>query len=59
LVVEDSGIGLVPDFNINKNKNLGLLLVGLMVSQLNGTIEFISGSGTKIKIEIPLEDNKK
>jgi two-component sensor histidine kinase len=59
LVVEDNGVGSGPDFNLNKIKNLGLHLVDLMISQLNGTIEFIPGNGTKIKIKIPLEDNKK
>ncbi|OGU80076.1 MAG: hypothetical protein A2W11_11400 [Ignavibacteria bacterium RBG_16_35_7] len=54
LVVEDNGIGLQDDFDITKIKSLGLHLVDLMVSQLDGKIKFISGNGTKIIIEFPL-----
>jgi two-component sensor histidine kinase len=54
LIVEDNGIGLQKDFEINKIKSVGLHLVSLMVSQLNGNIKFISENGTKIRIEFPL-----
>jgi len=53
LIVEDNGIGLQSDFNITERKCLGLNLVNLMVSQLNGKIRFISGKGTKIIAEFP------
>jgi len=53
LIVEDNGIGLQNDFNITERKSLGLNLVNLMVSQLNGKIKFISGKGTKIIAEFP------
>jgi two-component sensor histidine kinase len=45
---------LQNDFDINKIKSIGLHLVNLMVSQLNGKIQFISEKGTKIVIEFPL-----
>jgi PAS domain S-box-containing protein len=54
LVVEDNGIGLQNDFDITEVKSLGLHLVNLMVSQLNGNIKFITENGTKIIIEFPL-----
>ena len=55
LVVEDDGIGLGNGFDLTKIKSLGLHLVNLMVSQLNGKIEFITNNGTKIIINIPFE----
>ena len=54
LLIEDNGIGLRNDFDINKIKSVGLHLVNLMVSQLGGKIKFISENGTKIIIEFPL-----
>ncbi|MDR3667010.1 MAG: PAS domain S-box protein [Ignavibacteriaceae bacterium] len=53
LVIEDNGIGMPKDFDINMITNLGLHLVNLMVSQLDGTIRFVPGKGTKIIIEFP------
>jgi PAS domain S-box-containing protein len=57
LMVEDNGIGLRKDFDINKIKSIGLHLVNLMVNQLEGKIRFIPGNGTKIIIEFPLKNN--
>ena len=54
LTVQDNGIGLRKDFDINQVTSLGLHLVNLMVSQLNGKIKFFLGIGTKIEIEIPI-----
>ena len=54
LTVEDNGIGLGKDFDINNVTSLGLHLVNLMVSQLNGKMKFILEKGTKIEIEIPI-----
>jgi two-component sensor histidine kinase len=54
LTVEDNGIGLRKDFDINKVTSLGLHLVNLMVGQLNGKMKFILETGTKIEIEIPI-----
>ncbi|MDR3609437.1 MAG: PAS domain S-box protein [Ignavibacteriaceae bacterium] len=53
LIVEDDGIGLPKDFDINKIESIGLHLVDLMVSQLDGKIQFVPGKGTKIIIEFP------
>jgi PAS domain S-box-containing protein len=54
LTVEDNGIGIQKDFDINNIKSVGLNLVSLMVDQLGGKIQFISENGTKIIIEFPL-----
>jgi len=54
LIVQDNGIGLPDNFDITKLKSLGLDLVSLMVNQLEGTITFDSGKGTKIIIEFPV-----
>ncbi len=54
MVIEDNGIGLQDDFDINKIKSMGLHLVNLMVSQLDGNIKFITENGTKIIIEFLL-----
>ena len=53
LMIEDNGVGLRKDFDISKVKNVGLHLVNLMVSQLEGNINIISEKGTKIIIEFP------
>jgi two-component sensor histidine kinase len=58
LKVEDNGIGLQNDFDINKIESLGLHIVNLLVSQLNGNIKFISDNGTKITLEFPLLENQ-
>ena len=54
LTVEDNGIGIRKDFDLNKIKSVGLNLVSLMVNQLDGTMQFISENGIKIIIEFPL-----
>jgi two-component sensor histidine kinase len=53
LVVQDNGVGLLKDFNIDRIKSTGLQLVNMMVSQLDAKIKFISETGLKIIIEIP------
>jgi PAS domain S-box-containing protein len=54
LTIEDNGIGLGDDFDINKITSVGLHLVNLMVSHLDGNINISSENGTKIIIEFPL-----
>ena len=54
LTIEDNGVGLRKDFDINKIKSIGLHLVSLMVSQLEGNIKIASENGTKIIVEFPL-----
>ena len=50
LIVEDNGIGLPEDFNIEKLESLGLQLVVSLTEQLNGNIEIFKSNGTKFLI---------
>ncbi len=61
LSVEDNGIGLPEDFNIETNDSLGLMLVRSLTEQLNGSLELLSVNGTKFIIKFPgnLEQNFK
>jgi PAS domain S-box-containing protein len=54
LIVEDNGIGLKEDFDVDSITTLGLMLVKQMAEQLDGKIKFESGTGTKVVIEFPL-----
>jgi PAS domain S-box-containing protein len=54
LIVSDNGKGLPEDFNIQKQKSLGLQLVEMLVKQLKGKLEFSSGGKyTIFKILFP------
>ncbi len=53
-IVEDNGVGLKKDFDFDRDKGLGLELVGMMVKQFEGKINFKSGKGTKIIMSFPL-----
>ncbi|HQO01402.1 MAG TPA: response regulator [Spirochaetota bacterium] len=53
LQICDNGIGLPPDFNIEKSKSLGLKLIPMLASQLNGTVEFNSDSGLCCTLSFP------
>jgi PAS domain S-box-containing protein len=55
LIVEDNGIGMGKDFDISKIHSVGLHIVKLLVSQLEGEIIFRAEEGTKIRIEFPLD----
>jgi two-component sensor histidine kinase len=58
LSVEDDGIGLPKDFNIETNDSLGFLLVRSLIEQINGSLEVIGINGTKFVIKFPgLQDN--
>lgn len=51
LIVEDDGIGLPENFNIESNISLGMKLVILLTKQLDGTFEYKAKKGTQFKIE--------
>jgi len=53
LSVEDNGIGLPEDFNIDSNNSLGLLLVKSLTEQINGSLELKSINGTKFILSFP------
>ncbi|MCU0822550.1 MAG: hypothetical protein MUC95_08770, partial [Spirochaetes bacterium] len=54
LIISDNGIGLPPEFDINKLITLGLYLVPSFVNQLNGTFRMNHKKGAGFAIEFPL-----
>jgi two-component sensor histidine kinase len=50
LRVRDDGVGLPKDFDFHNAKSLGLRLVGMLASQLRGTLEYRNGSGSEFHI---------
>lgn len=60
LVIQDNGIGLSEDFDIENTKSLGFLLVNQLVKQLEGNIKVVSNNGSLFKIRFSeLEYNKR
>jgi PAS domain S-box-containing protein len=50
LYVQDNGIGLPADFNLEQVNSLGMILVQALTKQLNGSLEFDSQAGTQFHI---------
>jgi len=50
LIVRDSGSGIPKDFDLNTTKSLGLQLVNVLTSQLEGTLAIDCRSGTEFRI---------
>lgn len=50
LILQDDGVGLPDDLNLNETSTLGLLLVNQLVNQLEGSIEVVVNNGTKYTI---------
>ncbi len=50
LIIEDNGIGLPENFNLENSKSLGLQLVTALNGQLKGTIELDKTRGTSFTI---------
>jgi ABC-type sugar transport system, ATPase component len=57
LSVEDNGVGISPDFDINKTDSLGVSIVSSIARyEFKGKIEFISKKkGTRVEIKLPNE----
>ena len=53
LEISDNGTGLPDGFVMDNNKGLGLQLVGLLTSQINGHLEVTSDRGTMFRITFP------
>ncbi len=51
LIVRDNGIGIKKDIDIQKNKTLGLKLVQLLATQMDGKVEIQSVKGTEFIIK--------
>jgi two-component sensor histidine kinase len=48
--VQDNGIGLPRNLDLEKTESLGMRLINSLVSQLDGKLEVTSNNGTKFKI---------
>jgi two-component sensor histidine kinase len=54
LCVRDDGVGLPPGVDWRRTRSLGLQLVQMLTSQINGTVEVRSGAGTEFEITFTL-----
>jgi two-component sensor histidine kinase len=53
LEVKDTGVGFPEDFDPDTSRGLGLQLVDSLVSQLNGTLQWLSGKGVTVQVTFP------
>lgn len=51
LMVQDSGVGLSPDFDFARSESLGLTIVRLLVAQLGGHLSLRNGNGTCVEVQ--------
>jgi PAS domain S-box-containing protein len=58
LEINDSGIGISTDINLNKPKSLGLNLVKIFVKELKGNINLDGANGTRFIVIIPQHRKK-
>jgi PAS domain S-box-containing protein len=54
LTVQDNGIGLPEDFDINESKGFGLMLVKMLSQQLGGSFAMEKRKGTRCTIEFDI-----
>ncbi|MBN2380673.1 PAS domain S-box protein [candidate division WOR-3 bacterium] len=54
MVVSDNGVGMPPDVDFRKTESLGLQLVGILVDQLEGSVELERKEGTIFTVRFPL-----
>jgi two-component system, sensor histidine kinase PdtaS len=54
--VQDNGVGLPDDFNLQKTKSLGLSIThSLVTSQLQGSMQMSTAGGTVVDLVVPLK----
>ncbi len=53
LEVRDDGVGFTVPTNLESSPTLGLKLVGILSHQLEGSVEFTSGTGTSCVVTVP------
>lgn len=58
LIVTDNGVGLPADFNIASTSSLGLKIVNILASQLDGNVILETGRETGFRIEFNMKNNK-
>ncbi len=57
LHVEDSGLGLPDDFDLEEESSLGMTIINTLTHQLNGNLEIISeGTGTSFTLTFNIEN---
>jgi two-component sensor histidine kinase len=54
LIVSDNGIGINGNFDIEKTKSLGMRIVGKLVQQIEGTLDYDFSNGTKFTISFKI-----
>lgn len=50
LIIEDNGVGIAKDFNIDTSKSIGLKLVKRLIKQLHGSFVLIRNTGTRFEL---------
>jgi PAS domain S-box-containing protein len=55
LIVQDNGVGLSEDFDVEKSEGFGLMLVKILAEQLGGSLSFTNKQGTKAMIEFSID----
>lgn len=50
LTIKDNGVGFPKIYDIKKTKSLGLQLVNILISQIEGTLEINQSEGTEFRI---------
>jgi PAS domain S-box-containing protein len=55
-MIQDDGIGLSSNIQINETKTLGLKLIRNLVNQLRGSIDVTTDNGTEFTLRVPVED---
>ncbi|GAA4323448.1 hypothetical protein GCM10023149_24400 [Mucilaginibacter gynuensis] len=59
LTVADNGVGLPPDFDINKTTSLGMEMMKALSKQLGGTFDVSTNAGVKITIQFTIDKSVK
>ena len=55
VIMQDDGIGLPDDLDINNSETLGLTIIKSLTQELEGTFEMVSDNGTKITLIFPIK----
>lgn len=57
LSIKDDGIGLADDFDMHKSHSMGLMLINILSSQLEGNFSILNDNGTKSTLEFSIKTN--
>ncbi len=59
LAISDTGVGFPEDVCFESAETLGMVLIGQLVQQLNGTVEILRDAGSTVRIRFPGETPEK